>query len=57
MSNSSNSDSGSDFDMDMDDVNEGAEVRVQASIQKSVKKIEIAEDDLPSEIEEEDMDD
>ena len=48
----------SDFDMDMDDVNEGAQVRVQASVQQSVvRKIEAASDDAPSEIEEEDMDD
>ena len=52
----SSSDS-SDFDMDMDDVNEGAQVRVQASVLQSARKIEIMSDDMPSEIEEENMDD
>ena len=56
MSNSSNN-SDSDLDMDMDDVNEGAVIRVQASIQQSVKILEEMTGNVPSEIEEDDFDD
>jgi hypothetical protein len=50
------SDSSSDLDFQMDDVEEGAVVRVQASVQNLGNKIEIASDEVPSEIEEEEED-
>ncbi|OMJ88054.1 hypothetical protein SteCoe_10128 [Stentor coeruleus] len=58
MSSSSNS-SMSDFDMDMDDVNEGVEIKVQSSMQQSVKKLQEIVDEDPPEfgIDEDNMED
>ncbi|OMJ69659.1 hypothetical protein SteCoe_32555 [Stentor coeruleus] len=58
MSSSSNS-SMSGFDMDMDDVNEGVEIKVQSSMQQSIKKIEEIVDEDPPDfgIDEDNMED